>query len=470
MMQKNMKYTFFLILLMTLCASTASFGQDRRLYGLSSQWWYIHEWTNPDSPDRLDKFIAEYKALGANVIRLGLDWQVIEPRYGNRQYGEYKRFVDAFKANGIEVILLFYTAPKYMVDKNSPYQDKCPDNYWCVHSKLLRDSVLAFNRVVKDVVTEFSNVTYWEFWNEPQFDGAMGVPDEFAFWYRRFVRKVRNVNPQARVSMGTIYAEDHQNHVTIDFVKNVYSLLSENDRPDAISLHPYQRFTGDTSPSFANINKALIRSIHNFAPSAKIWITEYGWNLYHNFTQEQQAQGIKNSLTWMESKNYIQFANFHMLHDWGPACVEGKPCNSQRMGLVNKAFLNPDTDYKRKLPWCAFREMATGQVQNCPIKVEVNGIAGFQDDDLEEEAFASQAGEDDLTLYPNPVTSTLHVKLKEGQPLTALEIEDMNGNKVRPSFTQKEDHAIVNVAFLAKGIYVIRIHTPSGVATRRFMK
>ena len=451
------------VFLLLLCY-THSNSQERRLYGLSAHWWFVHNWNDPNDPDRLNKFIDEYKALGVNVIRLGLDWQVIEPKYGQRLYGDYKKMVDELKASGIEVILLFYTAPKYMVNKESLYQDMCcPEtNKWCAFSELRRDSVRAFNKVVKDVVNHFSNVTYWEFWNEPQYDGSMGRPEEFAFWFSKFRRKVKNQNANAKISMGTIYANDNQNDITEQFVKDVHSHLTVSDYPDAISLHPYQRFIGDTSRSYANINQSLVRAVHNDFPAAKIWITEYGWDLRQGFTSEQQARGIKNALTWITSKNYIQFATYHMMHDWDGWDECNLDSVQQSMGLVNKAFLKINKGYKRKLAWCAFHEQATGEVLDCPVKVVGSSVS--QDEDLGASSMES------LKYYPNPVNDVFVIEINLDGDLIAVEIEDAMGQKYYPVSDQESNTLSINTSLLSRGTYILKVQTSLGTVVRRFVK
>ncbi len=80
----------------------------------------------------------------------------------------------------------------------------------------------------------------------------------------------------------------------------------------------------------------------------------------------------------------------------------------------------------------------------------------------------------DIIIYPNPVEGELQVKLSEiNQEVITIEIIDGAGKLVlpasRPVFYQ--DPAIrINMADLPSGLYLIRIHTSSGIINKRVVK
>lgn len=69
-----------------------------------------------------------------------------------------------------------------------------------------------------------------------------------------------------------------------------------------------------------------------------------------------------------------------------------------------------------------------------------------------------------VSVYPNPTMDALYIT---GGKVTEVEITDMAGQTV---FNQKINEQKVNIATLAKGVYIIRLITAGGTAAQRFVK
>gem|GEM_PF-4012174 len=61
----------------------------------------------------------------------------------------------------------------------------------------------------------------------------------------------------------------------------------------------------------------------------------------------------------------------------------------------------------------------------------------------------------------------MHIEnIKTHEQWTSAEIIDINGRVVKTFLVTNE----INIADLKQGLYAIRIHTPKGVVTRKFVK
>lgn len=77
-----------------------------------------------------------------------------------------------------------------------------------------------------------------------------------------------------------------------------------------------------------------------------------------------------------------------------------------------------------------------------------------------------QADEMNLSLFPNPATSTLTIE-NEGVKIKTISILDVTGKTVE---TISENTSIINVSNLNKGIYFLQIHTNKGLISKKFIK
>ena len=71
-----------------------------------------------------------------------------------------------------------------------------------------------------------------------------------------------------------------------------------------------------------------------------------------------------------------------------------------------------------------------------------------------------------ITIYPNPVKDQLTITT-ENEKINSIKIMDVTG-KILQVFT--ENTTTINVADLAKGLYILQIQTEKGIGTKRFIK
>lgn len=104
------------------------------------------------------------------------------------------------------------------------------------------------------------------------------------------------------------------------------------------------------------------------------------------------------------------------------------------------------------------RGAATWEIENRTIYYYSDDTMGLND--LSDSNF--------ITIYPNPVTNTLNIKLKD-QIQADASLFDINGRKI---FEQKIQalNTSLNIEALNAGIYVLKIYSDNGFATKRITK
>ncbi|HEY0092409.1 MAG TPA: T9SS type A sorting domain-containing protein, partial [Flavobacterium sp.] len=82
---------------------------------------------------------------------------------------------------------------------------------------------------------------------------------------------------------------------------------------------------------------------------------------------------------------------------------------------------------------------------------------------LDENALASK-----ITLYPNPVKTDLFITMPSGVSITNAEIYDISGRVVKS--VNGAGISYINVGELMSGNYVLKVESPAGIATKKFVK
>lgn len=106
-----------------------------------------------------------------------------------------------------------------------------------------------------------------------------------------------------------------------------------------------------------------------------------------------------------------------------------------------------------------------GIIPDIEILPTIEGIRNGRDEVLEA-ALNCRIDEELMKLYPNPVSDHLHFDTTQGVRMK-LEIFDTTGRKLYSEFTDTGD---LDVSFLAKGIYLIRVTTDRHTVTKKIIK
>lgn len=71
-----------------------------------------------------------------------------------------------------------------------------------------------------------------------------------------------------------------------------------------------------------------------------------------------------------------------------------------------------------------------------------------------------------FSIYPNPVSETLQIKLSEVTPIRSVTILKLNGQKVK----EENNVSSIDVRDLPKGLYLVQVTTDKDISTQKFIK
>ncbi len=312
-------------------------GASSLIYGLAGHWFFTYD---PPNVDNVDRFVNFYRDLGATNIRLGIDWAQVEPTEGNYDWAKFDRILNAFNSNGIRIIGVFVTVPPWASENPS----ECSSSQ--IRCRIRRDKENRFIAATQAMVQRYPYIQHWEFWNEPEMWDGLRNANDYQFWLTKFYDTVKSVDSGKKVAASSLTGWD--------FLGQIY----DSGKFDALATHPYSQRGASCSGVSQSIDRSKVERMRNEmvargGSNKKIWLTEYGWNSVPNgcMPQNDQAQFLRDALTWIQSKDYIEVANIHMLHDWSNSG------GREGYGLVTEAFAH-------KPAYAAFRDIATA-AQRC---------------------------------------------------------------------------------------------------------
>ena len=126
-------------------------------------------------------------------------------------------------------------------------------------------------------------------------------------------------------------------------------------------------------------------------------------------------------------------------------------CELRYLKYTNGMINGQITDEITSMPYDQFSE----NIFQCIV-----GVLSFTEEYFQE---------NDLQVFPNPVTNILHIQ-NENSPILELEIFNSNGQLIFTSSEEIIQSRIINTTSFVKGIYFIRIRKPKGILTRKFLK
>lgn len=208
------------------------------------------------------RFNPMLKQAGVRWLRGFYEWQTIQPRSGQWNFGPSDRLLEDARANGLRLTGVFaYFAPWASADggtRRFPIKDV---SYW-------RDYVSGM------VARYHSDIKYWEIWNE--FNGSFaegGSPQLYAELVREASVAAKKIDPTAKVGMSVA-------NFDVGFLDAAIKAGAANNF-DFICVHPYEILAGlrdGGEPAFLNMTMTLRKMLEANRQPADIplWITEIG--------------------------------------------------------------------------------------------------------------------------------------------------------------------------------------------------
>ena len=276
------------------------------LYGIAAHAW----WLDPEVYG--DQLFEALDELQVTTVRIGIDWKRFEPEPGQFDWSKYDRVFGELADRNIEIIANFNTMPYWA----SVDQDGCAIEAREIYDCQLDDERYPeFERAIHEAVSRYAWIENWEFWNEPEM-WTHFRDHRYLEYIETFYDIAKQINREIRVAASTLAGPD--------FMDWMYEMSRDwhgdgNAPWDVIAYHPYSEHDADIAArdDVYPIHFDAIVELHelmreNGDPEGRIWITEYGW--YGE--PESKGEALGQSLDWMRTQPFIEFAHLHMLHDW----------------------------------------------------------------------------------------------------------------------------------------------------------
>ncbi len=316
-------FSSFLLLIQPLAALPSSAANDNKLpqdffsanlptgasshkFGISTHPWWLDM--------HLETFISNFKQLKVGVVRIPVEWKVIEPSPGKFDWQITDRLLNRLADEGFEVVAEFITVPVWASSNPEVCAKRDVD---CGFNEAYLDHMQA---VGETLARRYPYIRKWEFWNEPeQWPNAGRDICRFGNWLQQFYIGVKKADPAILVAYNTL--------VGFNYVVGMYSCVESeaqrtNTKPfyywDAISLHPYNldgekgqdgNYTPISQKKIERVRQTMIDRGEGAKP---IWITEMGVES----DPTSQANLLKVAWDWLGAQPYITIVVLHMLHDW----------------------------------------------------------------------------------------------------------------------------------------------------------
>ncbi|MCC6628970.1 MAG: hypothetical protein IT340_16395 [Chloroflexi bacterium] len=280
--------------------------RDRELlFGIAGHAWWLD--------DHLDTFVAAYRDLGITSVRLSIDWKVIEPTPGVYQWDRYDRVLGRLVDERFTIVGVFVTVPPWAASDPAACGIPTQEPAAC---DLRPEHRPAFDRAARATLTRYPFIRHWEFWNEPEQWVHLGQnAADYLLLLTRFYAIAKEVDPAIQVAAATLAGWDYIGWLYAE----VDQTLGPGHRPwDAVAFHPYNTHrVRDADGEELTLRYAAVMQLRREMVThgdrhKPLWITEYGWDV----APEAQATALREALTWLLSRDYIEMAHLHMLHDW----------------------------------------------------------------------------------------------------------------------------------------------------------
>jgi hypothetical protein len=243
-------------------------GAPRLQVGVTDDAWLMF------GPGTADDRAQQLHDMGAEIVRVTLDWRRIEARRGVFDWEREDATLDALRAQGIAPILVLWGTPKWA---NGGRGANIPPR-----------SAADFAAFADEAATRYPWVRRWIIWNEPN-QRRWLVPPSPVLYVTRLLnpagQAIKSVIPNATIAGGATAPRGSKGGVSpVDFIRG---MGRAGAHLDAYAHHPHplspaeSPFKGGcdhcTTISMANLERLLTETRKAFGPRIRIWLSELGY-------------------------------------------------------------------------------------------------------------------------------------------------------------------------------------------------
>ena len=225
-------------------------------------------------PGTAEERAARLHDMGAQIVRVTLDWRRIEMAQGTFDWEREDAALDALRAQGIAPILAIWGTPEWA---NGGRGANVPPS-----------SVADIAAFAREAATRYSWVRRWVVWNEPN-QRRWLLPPSPALYVARLLNPageaIKGVIPKASVAGGATAPRGGRGGMSpVDFIRG---MGRAGARLDAYAHHPHPLSPAETPSSggcdhcktisMATLERLLVETRRAFGPRTRIWLTELGY-------------------------------------------------------------------------------------------------------------------------------------------------------------------------------------------------
>ena len=249
-------------------------------------------------PEVYKRQMQTLHALGLSWVRLGLQWELLEPEPGKFRYDVLDPIMQAMRDNSLkpEVYLVgsarfATTAPADAREFRDQYPPRDADEY---------------ARTLAGLAQRYPDVAAWQVWNEPNLPGFWRPHEDPDGYARLFVASAKALHAAVQDKpivlggfayfgeMGVLGGSmiDAMDARGLVSHKNANTPLADIE-PPVVAYHPYTLYpegNRTTSREFVEKTRALNARLRMLG-ATRIWADEWGWSSYAGPKEEQPIIG-----------------------------------------------------------------------------------------------------------------------------------------------------------------------------------
>lgn len=231
-------------------------------------------------PDHLaDSDIARMGLGGVQVLRLPLDWRLVEPNPGERyDHTEHDRIIASAAAAGIQILPVFAVSPTWAA--KTPAEQPVNRQALELHDAFVKAMVARYGPggdfwLAHPGLPQLP-LTQWQIWNEPNlkkhWTGKLD-PRKYVPFLKRTRAAVLSRDPTAQIVLAGM-PEHHQEYPCSQYLRELYEVKGARRLFDVVAVNAYQRRTRGLETALRRLRGTMDK---NGDRGKTIWVSEMGW-------------------------------------------------------------------------------------------------------------------------------------------------------------------------------------------------